>query len=301
MFNTLSGDSTLVGLLATFASAPAVFINTEAPDDSDFAWGTAHYPFVLVWIDRNYTQGGERKVQGTITVDIVTRDEAGSDPEPIANRVVQLLDGTIYHPDNEPVLQLTVARNERFKRPDQLIVGETLTFNMLGFPAQTTYSPDPVAGINTLLAQQAGIQVDPVTWSGNTATTPAVYTEFEGIERETWVGPDGSILWDARFRLHVLAPDPTTTLYWVRKLAELIKTTRRGRVLLDNDDDLLVNDVRVVQSRDPMRTGQVQIQGEFGTVGVLALGPPVASKILTHVIIPNLYRRRYAQIRLVVR
>lgn len=296
---TLEGDSMLVAMLATYASTPAVFINSEAPADTDIGWTSSnHYPFIVIWVDKNYTSVNDRKIQGSINIDIQTRDEVGSDPEPIADRIVVLLNGVVYRPDNEPVVQLQTGRVDRFRNPDQKVIGVTAVFNLLGFPVQTTYSPDPVAGINTLLATVSGIQSNPQTWSGTTSVTPAVYAEMESIEGQTWFGPDGSLLHDAWFRLHVLAPDPTTQNYWVRKLAELIKTNRRGRILLDNDDDLLVNDVRIVQSRDAMRVGQIRIRGEFGVVGSVPSAPLVVSPILTNVLNAPVVRRRYAVVRL---
>lgn len=264
IYQKLNSDTTLSAQLSLFANKPAIFWN-QAPDDTDQGWSTEQYPRIDYVADRSADP--ERKVEGTLVLNIWCLITSATPPEAVEDRLRSLLDGSVFHPSDEPVTALRWNRSDPFEASrederDGLIVGVTVSFDLLAFPAQTTYSPDPIASLNAWAGDKyAELQVDPASWSPSDST-PALYWRLSGVtavERTNW-----GIWVTVSVAGHILAPSPATRLNWIRELVEAVAKAKRIR--MDDGSPMFVTRVSADSSQDSFREGQIRLSSRFGVL-----------------------------------
>ncbi|WP_080840001.1 hypothetical protein [Cohnella massiliensis] len=264
IYQKLQQDATLSDQLSVFAELPAIFWG-QAPEDTDEGWANAQYPRVDYVADRSWDP--ERKVEGALILNVWCLVSSAVVPEVIEDRLRSLLDGAVFHPADEPVTALRWNRSDPFEASnrgdgDELIVGVTVSFDLLAFPAQTTYSPDPIASLNAWAGDKyAELQVDPASWSPSDST-PALYWRLSGVtavERTNW-----GIWVTVSVAGHILAPSPATRLNWIRQLVEA--AARAKRIRMDDGSPMFVTRVSADSSQDSFREGQVRLSARFGVL-----------------------------------
>jgi hypothetical protein len=277
-------DETLTQQLAKFGTSSAIFA-MHAPDDTDSGWSDGpQYPRIDYVIDRH--EDPERRVSGVLMINVWSGTDQGAAADDVEARLRELLDGAIFHPDDEPVIGLRWATSEPFEsgrtmsgismselEPTDLIYGKSVQFDLLAFPLQTTFSPDPVAALNTWTqAQFSGLQVDPASWTP-TAENPAVYWRFEAAQL---VQMTAGVSWfEATLYGHVIAPTPDGRLPWVRRIVEGLALAHW--IPLDDGSSLCFQKIAADTRQDPLRAGQIRLTARYGVLRPTEPAPPMQS------------------------
>lgn len=252
------------GQLATFGGQPAVF---EGPAPLDVKWAADQYPRIHYVLDR--TADPARKVSGTAVFEIFVGVESSTLPDDVAVSVRNALDGSVFHPAGEPVTGLLWRSQQGFTENDN-IQGVVVQFDLIAFPAQGTYAPDPVAALNTWTAARfPELDIDPAAWDG---LNVAVYWRLTNITmvRRT----NSAAFFDAGVACHIITGDIIARLTWTRRIVEAMAI----------DHDIAMSDTRMFIQRvagnsgaDPFRDGQIQATFRYGI-----LPEPVTTETLGH-------------------
>lgn len=257
LYQRLTDDQNLSGLLASYDGMPAVF-ELMAPRDSDPGWSGNQTPRMEFVVSRQ--EDPERRVSGQVTITILHRWESFAAVAEIETRVRSLLDGATFRSD-EGTVSLRWNRAEPFDQdPDYR--GLEVVYDLIAWPSGLTYSPDPVQAFRNWATQRwPDLQVDPETWSPTDAS-PALYLRFaaiEGEERLQW----GSWI-TGRFQGHILAPSPSVRVEWIRRVTEGLALDRR--LNLGDGSRIFIQRLQADSEADPFRTGQIRIQAQFGVL-----------------------------------
>ncbi|MCL6597944.1 MAG: hypothetical protein K6T81_04320 [Alicyclobacillus macrosporangiidus] len=272
VYQAMSQDATLATLLAQWNGNPAVF-GYHAPPDTDPGWAGKQYPRMDYTVDPH--EDPERRMAGTLSINVWATPDLQSSIDAVASRLVQLLDGAVFHPDDYPVVGLRWSRSQLFSQgreqsgismselePTDLLLGMLVQFDLLSFPLQTTYSPDPVAALNSWAASRfTGLQVDVSAWTP-TASEPVLYWRMEGVQLAERTA---AVAWmQATLYGHVIAPTPDQRLPWVRRVAEQLVLDRC--IQLDDGSYFFVEKLSADTKQDPLRTGQIRVIGRYGVL-----------------------------------
>ncbi|WHH58308.1 hypothetical protein [Petroclostridium sp. X23] len=270
LYSKIIGSTNIQTLLTTYSGAPA-FFEGQAPDDTDEGWTGRQYPRMNYIVDR--AEDPERKVSGMVVFDIWCVNTSGVDtqsvwPEQIEAEVRALVDGAVFHPTDEPVTAIKWNRSEPFQEKirndlkDGMVIGITVAFDLLAFPAQTTTDPDPIAAINQWTVDTFGsLQVDPQTWAP-TDSTPAIYWRLVGL---SLAQQTNSVTWmDVEMAGHILTGGPSERLQWVKQLTEEIAQT--GRIYMLDTSPMFIRRLSADSSGDPFRQGQIRVTARYGVL-----------------------------------
>lgn len=243
----------LAGTVATFGGQPAVF---EGPAPLDVKWEATQFPRLHYVLDR--TADPARKVSGTGVFEIFCGVESSTLPDDVAVAVRYALDGSVFHPAGEPVTAFLWSAQQGFTEQEN-IQGVVVQFDLIAFPAQGTFDPDPVAA---MVAWTAGmfpeLDVDPTTWGG---IKPAVYWRYSGV---TVVRRDPGVLWlDAGLACHIISGDISARLEWMRRIIEAIGIA--GEIPYDSAT-MIPQRVAGNSGADPFREGQIQTTIRYGVI-----------------------------------
>lgn len=154
LYTKLTSDADLIDLLAKFDSLPAVFIR-QAPGDRDPKWSESQYPRLDYNVIR--LEDGERKIIGTVAFHIWGKRVADHNAE-IDVRLRTLIDGTAFHPDDEPIMVTKWLRSDAFDimgadgQLDEYTIGMSVVFEVMAFPDQSTFEPDPIATLQDFIS-----------------------------------------------------------------------------------------------------------------------------------------------------
>jgi hypothetical protein len=273
VYQTLSQDATIASVLARWNGMPAVF-GYRAPPDTDDGWqGNPQYPRM------DYTcnphEDVEHRMAGTLLINVWAQPDMQSSIDVIGERLQQLLDGAVFHPDDYPVVGLRWSQSQLLQSSRQemgistsaladsdIILGMMVEFDLLSFPLQFTYSPDPVAALNSWAASHvAGLQVDVAAWTP-TASEPVLYWRMEGVQLAERTA---AVAWmQATLYGHVIAPTPDGRLPWVRRVTEQLAIDQT--VPLDDGSYFFIERISADTKQDPLRTGQIRVIGRFGVL-----------------------------------
>jgi hypothetical protein len=264
IYQAVTADANMALLLTTYGNQPALF-EMRAPADTADGWGASQYPRMEYLVDR--AEVPERRVEGTAEFIILCLTSGSVAPEDIEANLRALLDGAVFHPDNEPVTALRWARSDPFEaqanqKGDDMLIGYTVLFDLLAFPAQTTTSPDPVAALNTWAGNVfPELQVDPAVWAP-TDQNPAIYWRLAGLQIAQQTA---AVAWlEATIVGHILAPTPAGRLPWLKKIVERLATDRS--TTMDDGSPLLFQTVAADSQADHLRAGQIRLTARYGVL-----------------------------------
>lgn len=277
LYEQLSGDGQLAGMLASYNGAPALFYQT-APADSRDGWGQPRYPRVDFSMDTR--QNPERKAQGTLTFNIWCTTECtalgSTDPDKaIERRIVELVDGVFYSAPDGSAICAEWERSDEFivseskdKSSHPEVYGVTVAFDLLEFPEQLSTTPDPIQGLNAWTKRHfpsmTAVAYDamPPIWRP-TDTSPAIYWRFEGTtatSRQSY-----AVSWfTGAFAAHILACSVTERNRWIKALIE--RAQADGEVVLTDGSPMFINRITVRHDADPLREGQLALTGQYGVL-----------------------------------
>lgn len=252
--------------LATYANKMAIF-NQEAPKDTDSAWNQgSQYGRIVFLVDMR--EDVERKVSGTLTIDIECED-GKQVPEEIAPIVLSLIDGYFFT-DSELTMAARWNQSNYFTDPTKKVIGVTMTFDILAFPLQTTTDPDPILACNTWLAavypeaKIIGTDTLEAIWKP-TDEAPALYSRLVKLVTSSKIRSNANVDWfDAEIRVHALAPTLNIREAICKTIVETL--TRLTRIMMSDKSPMQVWTVTATMSADQLRTGQITINATYGVL-----------------------------------
>lgn len=271
-------DEKLTALLTTYAGQPAIFLQ-QAPGDTDEKWQKGpQYNRVIFGLDR--AGDPSRELSGQMWADIYCHGDTF--PEDIAPILAAALDNRFFSEDGDTIA-LAWKNTNGFQQTigDVLINGATLTFEVLGFPLQTTTTPDPIEAINRWTKERMeaavviGLDTPPDTWTP--VDHPTIYWRVSKIGNSR-IADTYQVSWhDADLRGHILIDDINLALTLCKAMGDDLMRDKRGRIIMADKSPLMLNTVNVMAEADPLSQGQLSVNG---TYGVLRHYPPV--EILQH-------------------
>lgn len=278
LYEHLRQQEDLIPFLAEYNGGPAVF-NQEAPPDVDQLWGDGpQYGRIVFAVD---LQGDpERCMGGTLAVDIMCKENEQF-PEEIEPLVRALIHGYFFSNGT-----FTVAaqwkNSSYFTEPTDHVTGCTVSFDLLGFPILTTVAPDVIDRINRWCGEFDNLHVinlDPLpaaAWKP-TGDDSAVYWRLVQDVPAKWIPDTFATVWrTATVKGHIFSRDNATAAIVARELT--IRLHAMKRLLKDGEAPIMVNQRNTVDyGADPLRTGQVTVEGTYGVV--VHYGP---DKMLNH-------------------
>lgn len=266
LYTAITTNATIAAKMAKY-SGKVAFFEIQAPADTDSAWGAKQYPRADFTIDR--IGDPERQTQGALVINILTTSSAPDAPEEIAAHYMAQLDGAVFHPDNEPVIAFQWARMEPFEENRQrngdqdIIIGVSILFDVLAFPAQETTEPDPIKALNNWTKGKfASIQVDPATWAP-TDQNPAIYWRISNLQLVQAYQAHSTF--DATIAGHLMAKTTNARLSWLKRIIEAL--AHDTYILMTDGSPMMIQGTLAADSQgDPIRTGQIRLTMRFGVL-----------------------------------
>ena len=267
--------------LATFADKPAIF-SQEAPKDTDKGWkaNAPQYGRVVFAIDTN--DDPEREISGILSVDIsCTKDQ--TPPEYIEPIIKDLIDGYFFTTEGQTIAAHWSASNY-FTEPPNQVNGVTITFELLAFPHQQTLEPDPIQLLNKWtreeLTKAIGTNIHVIgydtmaeeVWKP-TDQYPAIYWRLMSIGPCGWIPDTYHCSWHtASMQGHVFVPDSSLMAAISRCIGNIL--TLKKRLIFEDNSPLMVDrNIRITNGTNPMRQGQVTIDGTYGILNIQPEAP----------------------------
>lgn len=262
--------------MATYAGAMAVF-NQEAPADTDSKWGKgSQYGRIVFFIDMK--DDPQRQISGTMGVDLYCEKGAKQVPEEIEPILRPLIDGYFFS-NEEVTIAAQWKTTQYFTEPSKKVVGATLMFDLLAFPNQLTSDPDPIALINQWTSKDLpavlgipevrviGCDGLPSAWKP-TNELPAIYWRLGNIRKCSWIPDTYNCSWEtATLHGHVMAPEAATATKIARAIEHTL--TIKKRLIFEDLAPLMIDrNIQVSPANDPLRTGQISLDGTYGILNI---------------------------------
>lgn len=265
IYQHLVKQAALEPFLATYNGKLAIF-NQEAPDDQDRGWDGSQYGRIMFSIDMQ--DDPERNVSGVMAVDVICRN-GKQVPEDIEPVVRDLIDGYFFSDEIETVAVQWSASNY-FDEIKERICGVTLSFDILAFPQQQTFEPDPISCLNDWTKQ---VVPDATIIGKDTlqpvykplTQNPAIYWRLVQIGPCNYIGDTWSCSWrTASIQAHIMAPDINTMEVISRSIEAYMANAKC--ILLADKSPLRIDRISTIPGSDPLRQGQLSVEATFGTM-----------------------------------
>ncbi|MFI3254455.1 MAG: hypothetical protein R3Y63_09000 [Eubacteriales bacterium] len=272
LLKQMTEDSLLSATLTKYGGEPSVFYQT-APPDEDSNWDEMCFPRLQFNLDFSYDP--ERNRAGVLTVDVFTcalnQSADGRNPDRIlSERLEEIISGMFYTPKGGQTFSAVWQNSEAYVFKDESEVetfGITVTFDLIAFPKQETFSPDPIVGLQSWAKENfpsvkvIGLEDLPELWRPSDEE-PALYWRMTGAEatREmfacTW--------YMGEFYGHISCDSLEERNRWARAISEGIS----GGYSLKLDDGSFLRIEKNLFRHDgnPLSEGQIALSGEFGVL-----------------------------------
>ena len=269
-------DYLLLPYLATYSDRMAIF-SQEAPADNDSFWGEGpQYGRIVFAVD---LQGDpERTMGGSLSVDILCKKglESPGDPEDIEPIVRSLIHGYFFSAGTFTV-SAQWADSRYFTEPQNEVIGCTMTFDLLAFPIITGTLLDVISRLNAWCVPRfPNIHVINAAPLPAPAWKPvkgesAVYWRVLKEDPAGWIQDSWSTIWrTATVKGHIFSETPAEAYSAGQTIITRLYSDKR--IFKDGESPIMVNRRNSYDnSADPLRTGQVTIEG---TYGIIVYTPP---------------------------
>lgn len=260
--------------LATFQEKPAIFY-IEAANDTAPGWDNGKmFPRVDYYVD--WTADHERGSSGTLIIECWCRKDGTIMPETFGLPLREHLKNTFF---NDATEIYGVNWNDSMFSDgagnEPKVEALVMRFDIMAFPVQRFPVPDPVAS----LVDFVGAQSDNYSIVGKTALAeiftpaddkPLIYVHL--IDSRESRPPQYGARWLlAKINVHVFAGTVTGRMY----ASEMLERA----FMLSHDFDLeggswmRTQSISCSMGADPLRTGQIQLQCEYGIMPDFPDGP----------------------------
>jgi len=269
----LSHDTELAAILATFNGFPAVFSMRAPPPERPEWKDKIQYPRLDFTLD--YQGDPARQTSGRLTINIWSDAEIGIAPEVIDLRLRRILHASFAQADDYPYC-LAWMRSDAFEGNDERTIGITVTFDMVAFPPQLTFSPDPIKAMNDwtkeVIHDAIVIGKDSFDgWYTPSKEKPVVFWRLASqsvhekrIHVETW--------FNVTIEGHVYAINAADRLYILSAV-----NTAAGlahHVTMEDKSPLFIRDISIRPHLSFLAPGQILINGRFGVLQPKYANPP---------------------------
>lgn len=268
LYEHLISQADLAAVLTTYNEEPAIF-NMKAPADTDPGWaGGPQYGRIVFDVD---LQGDpERCFGGTLMVDIMCEED---DPflEDIERLARSLIHGYFFSNGTFTVAAQWRTSN-RFQEPDNHVIGYTASFELLGFPVLTTFSPDVIERINAFCGEFENLHIInhdalPSTAWKPTGDESAVYWRLVQETPSPWYPDTFSTIWrTATIKGHIFSRDNATAAAVARDIATQLLTAKRLKKPGEQSIMIGKRAPSIDYGADPLRTGQITVEGTYGVL-----------------------------------
>lgn len=277
----LCSNEQLAELLASYDGEPAIFLQLAPKDDAD-GWDTAnHYSRIVFDIDQ--TADDERKAAATLYMDIMST-EGSVEPEDIELLLKSLIDGVFFVQDGMTYSTKWVRSDGFRSEPNSKVFGRTLTFSILAFPVQITIDPDTVELMNNWTAEifPEAIIINVTETESVFAPSdnkPVVYWSHQGMSESPIASIYGCTWLQSNLTMHIMAPSASLRNRIIKKALTELETKRR--VLWPDKSQFIIHRTLANLTSDPVRVGQLIVQGSFGVLREPSDATPLARPIIT--------------------
>lgn len=281
IYQRLTTADPLKKKLARFGGAPAVFYQT-APSDKASEWkGKREYPRISYVVDLQTNP--ERQTSGVLSLDI-WGDEAGTPPEELEPDVRAALCDVFLQPDEGPPFSLAWASTSAFEersqaKPNTLVAGATVTFDVFAFPTQITTDPDPILAINEFVkgwAPEAVVIGKDSIESFYTATEkrPAFY--FRLLNLQTYQATNAVVWMNGSIAGHIFA-EPEGRLKWLKAIVEFLSV--QSKIPMLDTSPMFLQTITADSSADNLSVGQLRLNVRFGILRQKEYAHPLSKLI----------------------
>ncbi len=274
----LGEDSLLGNALAQYGGEPAIFCQ-KAPTDDDPNWHGMSFPRLHYNLDFSFDS--ERKQAGTLTVDVWacslnTSPDGRNLDRVLAEQIEKVISGVFYSPLGamtlcavwrDSVAFLGKATDTNRENSPVETFGVAVTFDLIAFPQQETFSPDPVMALSVWAKETfpqskiIGLDEIPEIWRPSDLE-PAIYWRMAGADttREIFA----ATWYMGQFYGHISCHSQEMRNHLARAILEEI---RSGYDLkLDNGSFLRIEKSQFRHDGNPLSEGQIALWGEFGVM-----------------------------------
>lgn len=262
LYQYLCESEQLTSLLTRFQGIPAIF-QQIAPKDTDKEWDGKQFARVVYDIDK--TGDDERKISGTLYIDVMSSDTS-TPPEDIEKVLKELVDGHFFVVDGMTYAARWETTDSFNAESNNKVYGCTLSFSLVAFPVQLSSDPDTVALMNSWTAAMFPEAIiinvtDTEQVFMPTDKKPAIYWSHQGLS-ESPIKMGYACTWlQSNLSMHVMAPSESTRAAIIKTAtAELSEKTR---VLFPDKKQFMIHRLMVNLTANPIRAGQLTVQGSF--------------------------------------
>lgn len=262
LYKYLCESEQLTSLLTSFQGLPAIF-QQIAPKDTDKDWNGKQFSRIVYDIDK--TGDDERKISGTLFVDVMSSDTS-TPPEDIEKVLKELVDGHFFVVDGMTYAARWESTDSFNSESNNKVYGCTLSFSLVAFPAQLSSDPDAVALMNSWTAQMFPEAIiinvtDTEQVFMPTDKKPAIYWSIQGFS-DSPINMGYACTWtQCNISMHVMAPSEVTRTTIVKTVIEELR--EKTRVLFPDKKQFMIHRLMVNLSANPIRAGQLTVQGSY--------------------------------------
>ena len=258
-------DSSITSELALYNDKAAIFYIT-APHDQDCYWGEKHFPRIDYLIGWDYDP--ERKTEGTLSVNIWCLNNSKVMPEDLA-QVIQNEMSSVFLTDDDGTIYCTLWRSfdsfETTGENEPKTIGVTVVFDIIAFPQQWTFAPDPIKGLNswckTTIPNAVVLGLDEKSGIFRPSDdAPVIYFRLsQDLSRMQNSYAVATL--SAQITGHVITPNTQKSTYWLKLLAEELAI--QGEIVLENGTPMIITAMSFNTAGNPIKQGQLSINGEY--------------------------------------
>ena len=274
LYKYLCESEKLTSLLTAFQKIPAIF-QQIAPKDTDEGWDGRQFARIVYDIDK--TGDDERKISGTLFVDVMSSDTS-TPPEDIEKVLKELVDGHFFVVDGMSYAAQWETTDSFNYEKNNKVYGCTLSFSLMAFPVQLSSDPDTVALMNSWTATMfpEAIIINETNTEQvfmPTDEKPAIYWSQQGFS-ESPIKMGYACTWlQSNLSMHVMAPSEMVRTSIIKTaMNELAEKTR---VMFPDKKQFMIHRLMANLTANPIRAGQLTVQGSFPLLRKSAASEPL--------------------------
>ena len=201
-------------------------------------------------------------------------------PDDFINPITEKMTNRFYKDDDGHYCTVWM-QNDPFESAGEepAIVGITISFEIMAFPEQATFTPDPVIGMRNFIKDKfpnsivlLGDDTTGDTFTPDDLELPIVYVRTDNqssVLRDTY-----AVKWlQVSIYIHVFTQNVKTRNDLLREIVNTVVVS--GECLLDDNSPLFFQQVKMDLAADPLRFGQITVNGRFGILNEQEPGVPL--------------------------
>lgn len=286
IYKAIMADSLITDKLSLYNNEPAIFYQ-QSPNDKDEKWNNKMFPRITYNID--WQSNPERKTSGYMALDIECLNNSVYMPEDIAQPIVDCL-SNLFITDDKCTYATIWIRTDAFEDAgmyggknsnEPKVIGITMTFEIVAFPKQLTFSPDPVLSMNNFIKEYfkdivlIGYDDLPQLWKP-AEDNVAIYCRLKS--ETTSARAEFSKSWfSTTISIHVFSSNPVTKQFYLRYLSRVLSLAKE--VILDDKSPMFIKEISYDMTIEPLYDGQMMVVGDYV---VLYIDPDWSAPPLNH-------------------